>query len=95
MPGAVEEFLRIHENLYVDLSWTLVDRIAARGCPEPRWVGVVEGYPDRFVIGSDAVGPEMQVGPLIERIHPFLDALSSSVQELVAESNALRLWFDR
>ena len=79
----LEKLLANHKNLYVDLSWTVLesyllnkDHKAVAG-----WVALVEQYPTRFMIVSDALGSYT----------PFLDALSKETARKVARDNFLAL----
>ncbi|WP_347136823.1 amidohydrolase family protein [Parahaliea mediterranea] len=89
----LSRLLAAHDNLYVDLSWTVLrpylldddDR------PDPDWVALVERYPERFVIGSDALGKYQKQGEKMRAFEPFLKALPAPVARQVARDNFLGL----
>jgi predicted TIM-barrel fold metal-dependent hydrolase len=89
----LEKLLANHKNLYVDLSWTVLesyllnkDHKAVAG-----WVALVEQYPTRFMIGSDALGSYDKMGEALKEYTPFLDALSKETAGKVARDNFLAL----
>jgi len=87
---ALEELLDAHSHLHVDLSWVVFDVVVdAPG----EWVRIVERYPDRFVLGSDAFGDVEQQPGLLERWTSFTDALTAPARRLVEHDNARRLWW--
>ncbi len=55
----VKRLLDEHDNLYIDLSWTLLEPylLDAQGQPNAQvsWSSSLD-HPTRFVLGSDAVG---------------------------------------
>jgi predicted TIM-barrel fold metal-dependent hydrolase len=87
----LERLLADYPNLYIDLSWTmlrpyLLDR---QGKPDPRWLALVERYPERFMLGSDLVGSFGNLGENLQAFEPFLDALPATVARRVARDNFL------
>lgn len=89
--ATLERMLGDYPNLYVDLSWTLVQPylLDAQGRPDKDWLRLVERYPDRFMLGSDVVGRFDSLGELMQGFDPFLDALPESVARKVARDNFL------
>lgn len=89
----VGELLKAHDNLYIDLSWTVLEPYLLQqdGKPSPRWLALVKEYPERFMIGSDLVGRFDNLGQNIRRFDPFLDALPEEVADKVARSNLLAI----
>lgn len=87
------ELLAQHRRLHVDLSWALYDMVLPGGQPDPAWLRLIRRHPDRFVLGSDAVGPQQDPGPLLHRFDPLLNALDPTDREMLADTNAARLWF--
>jgi len=89
----VSRLLGDYSNLYIDLSWTMLRPylLDEQGNPDPKWVALVEQYPDRFVIGSDVVGRFDSLAPGMQAFEPFLDALPESVAQGVARDNFLAL----
>ena len=85
--------LEDYPNLYIDLSWTVLRPylLDAKGRPDPRWVELVERYPERFMLGSDVVGSFGSLGELIHDFRPFLDALPAPVARRVARDNFLAI----
>lgn len=89
----LEKLLASHKNLYVDLSWTVLepyllnkDHKAVAG-----WVALVEQYPNQFMIGSDALGSYDKMAETLNEYAPFLDALSKETARKVARDNFLAL----
>lgn len=85
--------LEAHDNLWVDLSWTVLEPylLDRRGRPDPDWLALVQAHPDRFVIGSDLVGRFEGVGGKLSAFDPFLDALPPDVARRVAHDNLVAL----
>lgn len=87
----LERMLGLYPNLFIDLSWTMLEPylLDQQGQPEARWVQLVERYPDRFMIGSDVVGRFNRLGEHMRGFDVFLDALSEPVAHKVARDNFL------
>lgn len=85
----VEQLLRQHDNLWIDLSWAMLDEyLLQKGKPDPEWVALVKAYPDRFLLGSDALGSFDKLGESLQAFTPFLDALPKEVAQQLAYGNA-------
>lgn len=81
-----------HDNLYIDLSWTVLDTyLLDDGAPDDDWVALMEQYPDRFMIGSDLVGRFDSLADNIRSFDVFLNALSEDTADRVARTNLLAL----
>ena len=80
-----------YANLYVDLSWSVLEPylLDEQGVPRQEWLALVERYPDRFMLGSDVVGRFGSLGEQMHGFRPFLDALSEEVANKVARDNFL------
>ncbi|MBN6038295.1 amidohydrolase family protein [Amycolatopsis sp. 195334CR] len=89
----VADLLEQHPRLHVDLSWALLDHILDDGRLVPRWRELVVAHPDRFVCGSDIVGPHSDWKAEVARLAQLLDDLPSAARQAVAGENALRLWW--
>ncbi|WP_214367332.1 amidohydrolase family protein [Pseudonocardia sp. H11422] len=90
----VADLLTAHDNLHIDISWSLVDRILGEdGTPAGDWTTLIDRHPDRFVVGSDNVGRPGGLPDTIKTLSPLLDALPPRHRQLVAVDNATRLWF--
>lgn len=89
----VEQLLKRYPNLYVDLSWTVLEPylLDQEGRPDPDWVALVSRWPQRFVIGSDVVGRFGNLGKIMHSFEPFLAALPSAVADRVARKNVQAL----
>ena len=87
----LERMRGLYTNLYIDLSWTMLEPylVDKDGEPDPRWVQLVERYPDRFMIGSDVVGSFKNLGEHIRGFDVFLNALPEEVAHKVARDNFL------
>ncbi|QLF92307.1 amidohydrolase family protein [Pseudomonas sp. ABC1] len=89
----VTRLLEAYPNLYIDLSWTVLEPylLDAKGRPDAGWVKLVEHYPTRFMLGSDVVGSFDRVGEVLQGFAPFLDALPEDVAMQVARDNFLSI----
>lgn len=85
----LDELLGKHPNLWIDLSWSVLDpyMLDADGKPRAAWIELVQKYPDRFVIGSDLVGHFDKLGDKLQAFDAVLDALPEDVAEGVARGN--------
>lgn len=88
----VSELLGTHDNLYIDLSWTVLEPyLLEDGKPAASWLALIEQYPERFMIGTDLVGRFDSLGKNIQGFDQFLDALPEEVADKVARTNFLAL----
>ncbi|MDY0249564.1 MAG: amidohydrolase family protein [Pseudomonas sp.] len=89
----VKRLLAEHDNLYIDLSWTLLEPylVDAKGQPDPDWLKVFNNYPKRFVLGSDVVGRFANLGETMQGFEPVLQALPAEVAQAIAQNNFLEL----
>ncbi|AXM98714.1 amidohydrolase family protein [Pseudomonas plecoglossicida] len=80
-----------YPNLYVDLSWSVLEPylLDDQGVPRKAWVDLVVKYPERFMLGSDVVGRFASLGEQMHGFQPFLDALPEGVANKVARDNFL------
>lgn len=83
--------LEDYPNLYVDLSWSVLEPylLDAEGVPRQAWLQLVERFPERFMLGSDLVGRFDSLGEQLHGFKPFLDALPEAVAHKVARDNFL------
>ena len=83
--------LETYPNLYVDLSWSVLEPYLLDDRKQPRkaWVELVRRFPERFMLGSDVVGRFGSVGEQMHGFRPFLDALPEDVARKVARDNFL------
>nr|WP_238474453.1 amidohydrolase family protein [Pseudomonas cavernae] len=88
---SLERLLDAYPNLYIDLSWSLLQPylLDEQGKPDPAWVKLVSRHPERFMLGSDVVGRFDSLGKLMHGFDPFLDALPDAVARKVARDNFL------
>ena len=93
----VDDLLSRHTELYVDLSWTVLDHIVDRDGPgaavDSRWLELICRRADRFVVGSDTVGRADMFEARVGRIRSLLRTLPQTVAKAVAVDNASALWF--
>ncbi|MFD1261850.1 amidohydrolase family protein [Entomomonas asaccharolytica] len=89
----LKRLLKTYPNLYIDLSWTVLEPylLNKNKKPNSNWVALVEEYPDRFLLGSDVVGKFDNLPSYLESFNPFLDALSEDVAHKVAKDNFLAI----
>ncbi|WP_341305186.1 amidohydrolase family protein [Pseudomonas sp. TMP25] len=87
----LQRMLKQYPNLYIDLSWTLLQPylLDADSKPDPAWVKLVSRYPTRFMLGSDGVGRFNGLADTMNGFKPFLDALPEKVAQQVARDNFL------
>lgn len=83
--------LERYSNLYIDLSWSVLQPylLDDKGVPRPEWVALVERFPERFMLGSDVVGRFGSLGEQLHGFDRFLDALPEAVAHKVAKDNFL------
>jgi predicted TIM-barrel fold metal-dependent hydrolase len=85
-----------YPNLTIDLSWVIFEQeIAAGGVLDRKWVGLIEEFPARFVIGSDVVAVFNQYKPTVQRYELLLDSLKPATAKRVAHDNFLALLPER
>jgi len=90
LPTTVETLLKNHDNLYIDLSWTVLDTYLLDGDdPDATWVALVTAYPSRFLVGTDLVGSFDNLAQNIRAFDVFLNALPQDVADQVARTNLL------
>jgi len=91
--GTMRELLKNYPNLYIDLSWSVLETylLDRQGQPDPEWVAMVEAYPGRFLLGSDVVGRFGNLPEHLRGFDPFLNALSEEAARKVARDNFLSL----
>jgi predicted TIM-barrel fold metal-dependent hydrolase len=87
----LQRMLPIYPNLFIDLSWTVLEPylLDGDGNADPAWVELVTQHPERFMIGSDVVGRFNNLGRNMHAFDPFLDALPEEVARKVARDNFL------
>ena len=89
----VTRLLAKHDNLYIDLSWTLLEPYLVDSLAKPRadWLTLFKKYPTRFVLGSDVVGRFSSLGETMQGFEPILQALPADVAQAIAKDNFLAL----
>ncbi|WP_409201916.1 amidohydrolase family protein [Pseudomonas sp. SG20052] len=89
----LSRMLEAYPNLYIDLSWSMLTPylLDEQGKPSEAWRGLVERFPDRFMLGSDVVGRFNKLGKEMRSFDPFLDALPEQVARKVARDNFLSI----
>lgn len=87
----LERLLETYPNLYVDLSWSVLQPylLDEQGMPDRQWLALVERFPERFMLGSDVVGRFGSLGEQLHGFDPFLDALPEGIARKVARENFL------
>jgi hypothetical protein len=80
--------LREYPNLTADLSWVIFEQeIAPGGILDPKWVSLIEEYPNHFVIGSDVSAVFDQYKATLQRYYLLLDSLKPETARKVAHDN--------
>ena len=86
LPFWIEEVLKDSGNqVYVDLSWVVLEDYVYKELD--RWVELIERYPDRFMVGSDAVGTASRIDAELNRFDLLLSSLRPDVRVRVAHDN--------
>ena len=88
----LEDLLGRFPRLHVDLSWAAGDQALHDGVPDDDWAGLVTSHPDRFLLGSDAVGDVETIPERVKDWGRLLDRLPGAAADLVRTENARRLW---
>ncbi|MBA1204519.1 amidohydrolase family protein [Pseudomonas capeferrum] len=93
LPPIVTRLLDDYPNLYIDLSWSVLEPylLDEKKVPRKAWLELVERFPDRFMLGSDVVGRFDNLGKEMHGFEPFLDALPEPVARQVARDNFLAI----
>ena len=90
LPFWIEEVLKeFGEQVYIDLSWVVMEDYVYQDLD--RWIRLIETYPDRFMIGSDAVGGASRIAQELSRFDRLLAGLSADVRRRVARDNVADL----
>ena len=90
LPFWIEEVLKeFGEQVYIDLSWVVMEDYVYPDLD--RWIRLIETYPDRFMIGSDAVGGASRIAQELSRFDRLLAGLSADVRPRVARDNVADL----
>ncbi len=89
------DMLDRHDNLWIDLSWLVYEDNITDGKPmykvKPCWLKLVMSFPDRFMIGSDAVGKFAKYDFNIRKYYTLLDRLPKHMAQKVAIDNYLSI----
>ena len=86
----VEEVLDAYgDQLYIDLSWVVLEDYINPN--QEKWINLIEKYPKKFMIGSDAVGKSSSIKKEMNRYDELLAALPEDVSYKVASGNFISL----
>lgn len=93
LPQVLEDLLRKHPNLFVDLSWSVREHYLFESDKDvdPRWLALIEKFPDRFLLGSDKVGRFAGLDKNLGGYSILLDKLEPDVADKLMRRNALGL----
>ena len=99
-PALLEGLLSRNPNLLVDLSgmhYQRTPRLASeKGRLDPAWKGLIEKFPDRFMMGIDVWAPRLFEPATLDRLlawtRRILGELPPEVAQKVAYRNAARLF---
>lgn len=85
----LERLLAQYSNLYIDLSWTVLEPyiLDSNGQPQAQWLKLLNDHPTRFVLGSDVVGSFSNLGATLQGFEPLLQALPEDVAQAIAQDN--------
>ena len=86
LPFWIQQVLKAFgDQVYIDLSWVVLDDYVYKDLDQ--WVQLIEQYPSRFMIGSDAVGGASGLKEEFSRFDRLLSQLPSEVRVKVAHDN--------
>ena len=86
LPFWIQEVLEAFgDQVYIDLSWVVLDDYVYKDLGQ--WVQLIEQYPTRFMIGSDAVAGASKLEQEFSRFERLLVQLPSEVRVKVAHDN--------
>jgi predicted TIM-barrel fold metal-dependent hydrolase len=89
LPKELRRLLSTYDHLWIGLSWVVRDYIIREGKSNQAWIDLVEEFPDRFMIGSDAVGRFAGLPATIQSYYVSLEALGPETRAKVAHDNFL------
>ncbi|HUO81781.1 MAG TPA: amidohydrolase family protein [Gammaproteobacteria bacterium] len=89
----VERLLGAYPNLWIDLSWSVLDDYLLDGDEDVNrhWIEIIERHPERFMLGSDLLGRFGNMPKKFRAYRALLDALSPECARLVARDNFLSI----
>ena len=89
LTGILRGVLQRYNNVWIDISWVVFEQeIVPDGKkPQDAWITLFEEFPDRFLIGSDAVGRARKISENILRYNILLNALKPQTAEKIAQRN--------
>ena len=97
----IRPLLKRHPNLFCELSfryppvvsprWSHVN-VFDRSGPLPAWLSLIEAFPDRFMIGTDAHDETEYDGAIAMVRRGLLPYLRPATARMVAHENAQRLF---
>ena len=79
-------------QVYIDLSWVVLEDYVYQDLE--RWVELISQFPDRFMIGSDAVGGASRIDQELDRFDRLLVELPEDVRARVEHDNFADLMQD-
>ena len=84
----LENLLKKYPNLWVDISWVVFENdLLKNGVPNEAWTGLIEAFPDRFLIGTDKVGHFADYPQEVQKYYKFLDRLRPETARKLAREN--------
>lgn len=95
VPSLRDETTRMlasYPNLNVDISWVVYsDYIARDEASLAAWAGLIERFPDRFLVGTDKVGHWKGYQAEMTKYNALLARLSAPAAAMLCKGNVLRL----
>ena len=82
-----------NDNLLVDLSWCVFEYYIDGY--EEEWKGIIEEYPERFLLGTDRTGKWRKYCDEVEKYDELVGLLSEEAREEILFRNAERLLIER
>lgn len=90
LASEVERLVATYPNLWVDLSWTVMDEyIYPQGKIDETWLNLIAKHADRFMLGSDMTGKFKNQGKKMRGFDPLLSRLEPAQARKIASENFL------
>lgn len=84
----LKKILTQYNNLWIDISWVVFEQeIYPNNQINRDWIGLIEAFPNRFMIGSDKVGRFGNYSSEIKKYDVLLDKLNPEIARKVAREN--------
>jgi hypothetical protein len=89
--SVIDEELSKHANMYIDISGFTYPYIIQDGIVDKDWITLIKKYPDRIMLGTDAVGHFSDYSNKIDPFRTIMAALPKDVATKISTTNFLKL----